>query len=321
MAAILKDPANKRFVVVSHLRPDGDALGCQLAFGLVLKALGKEVTIWNEDGLLNPLKFLPAAELVSRPPFDAPEEFDVLVALDTATYKRLGTPLQAISKVKTTINIDHHPTNPGYGDLSYIDPVAPATGQILYEFFHSQGFPISPEIASNLFVAISTDTGSFQYPSTTAQTYEIAAQLIRLGAESAKLSQQLYGTFPLRRVYLLRALLHTLELSAEDRVAIFSLDLKMTKELNALPEDNEGLIDVIRSIDTVEIAGFLEELVDDQGPMIRISLRSKHPSVDVSAICQHFGGGGHVLAAGARVRGTLSEVKSRLLEVIHKTLP
>ncbi len=306
----------QRFVVVSHLRPDGDALGCQLALGLCLRAAGKDVTLWNEDGMLDKLRFLPGSELISRPP-EAPEDFEVLVALDTAAYARLGTPIRSINQVGLTLNLDHHISNNGYGDLAYIDPTAPATGQILYELFASQQFPVTPEMATNLFAAISTDTGSFQYPQTSARTYEIGAALIRAGVNVGELSRELYESYPLRRVELLRALLNSLKLTAQGRAASFALSLETCVALGAIPEDNEGLIDHLRAIDSVVVAAFFEELPDG---LVRISLRSKTPAVDVSAICARYGGGGHQLAAGARIRGSLPEVETRVLAHIAEEI-
>ncbi|MDQ6623505.1 MAG: DHH family phosphoesterase, partial [Verrucomicrobiota bacterium] len=121
----------RRIAVLSHLRPDGDALGSQLAFGLAVRALGKEVAIWNEDGMLEKYRFMPCAELLVRPP-QTPEDFDLGVALDTAVQNRLGSAFEVV-RAPRWINLDHHPTNPRYGDLNYIDPIAPATGQILFE--------------------------------------------------------------------------------------------------------------------------------------------------------------------------------------------
>lgn len=305
----------RRFVIVSHLRPDGDALGSQLALGLSLRAAGKDVTLWNEDGMLDKLRFLPGAELVSAPPA-APQEFDALIALDTAAESRLGTPLAAI-RTGYTINIDHHISNIGYGDLARIDATSPATGQIVYEMLEAEGFPVDSAIATNLFAAISTDTGSFQYPQTSARTYEIGAALIRCGVNVGELSQQLYESHPYRRVELLRTLLNTLEMTSERRVASFALTLEATARLGVLPEDNEGLIDHLRAIDTVIVAAFFEELPEG---LIRISLRSKTAAVDVSAICGSFGGGGHQLAAGARVRGELGEVQARVLARIDEAI-
>ena len=303
---------NQRFAVLSHVRPDGDALGSQLALGLSLKQLGKDVRIWNEDGMLAKYSFLPSANLLTKPPAD-PEDVDVAIALDTAIQNRLGTALPAVRSAKVWINIDHHPSNPGYGDLVQIDPKAPATGEILFELIKSEKLPIDAAIAENLYVAISTDTGSFQYPNTTARTLEIAAELIRAGVDVGRVSQLTYENYPRRRVELLRDLLGTMRFDVNDRVASFSLSLATAKKLGVLPEDNEGLIDHLRAIRGVIVAVFFEELPDGK---VRVSMRSKSEKVNVCAICEKFGGGGHVLAAGARVRGTLPEVEKKVLEEV-----
>jgi bifunctional oligoribonuclease and PAP phosphatase NrnA len=301
---------HQRFVILSHVRPDGDALGSQLALALSLKQLGKDIRIWNEDGMLEKYSFLACPQLLTKPPSGA-EDVDVAIALDTATQNRLGTAFQAIRTAKIWINIDHHPSNPGYGDLVYVDPAAPATGQILFELIKSERLPFDRAIAENLYVAISTDTGSFQYPNTTARTFEIAAELVRAGVDVGRISQQVYENYPRRRVELLRELLRTMRFEGGGRVASFSLSLKTAAELGVLPEDNEGLIDHLRAIRGVIVAVFFEELPDGK---VRVSMRSKNEKTDVCAICQKFGGGGHTLAAGARVRGSLAEVEQKILE-------
>jgi bifunctional oligoribonuclease and PAP phosphatase NrnA len=301
---------HKRFAVVSHVRPDGDALGSTLALVLALKEMGKDVRAWNEEGMLEKYSFLPGAQLLTRPS-TTPEEFDVAIALDTATQNRLGTAAAAIRNAKLWINIDHHPSNPGYGDLVYIDPIAPATGQILFELMKGEGFPINTAIAENLYAAISTDTGSFQYPNTTARTFEIAAELVRAGVDVGRLNQLLYENYPKRRVDLLRELLATMRFGCDSKLAWFSLNQATAKSVGALPEDNEGLIDYLRAIRGVIVAIFFEELADGK---VRVSMRSKNPAVDVCAICQSFGGGGHTLAAGARVRGSLTDVSQKIVE-------
>ena len=301
-----------RFAVLGHVRPDGDALGSQLALGLSLKQLGKDVRIWNEEGMLEKYNFLPDANLLTKPPTE-PEDVDVAIALDTAIQNRLGTTLPAIRSAKLWINIDHHPSNPGYGDLIYIDSKAPATGQILFELIKSEKLPLDSAIAQNLYVAISTDTGSFQYPNTTARTFEIAAELVQAGVDVGRVSQLTYENYPRRRVELLRDLLGTMRFEANGRVASFSLSLATAEKLGALPEDNEGLIDHLRAIRGVIVAVFFEELPDGK---VRVSMRSKNEKVNVCAICEKFGGGGHVLAAGARVRGTLAEVEKKILEEV-----
>jgi phosphoesterase RecJ-like protein len=301
---------HNKFAVLSHVRPDGDALGSTLALALSLKGLGKEVRAWNEEGMLEKYNFLAQAELLTQPPSE-PEDFDVVVALDTAVQNRLGTTTSAVRHAKLWINIDHHPSNPRYGDLVYIDPTAPATGQILFEFLTNQNFPITPEIAENLYAAISTDTGSFQYPNTTVRTFEIAAELVRCGVEVGRISQLLYENFPRRRTELLRELLGTMQFGCDGKLAWFSLSKAAALALGVIPEDNEGLIDNLRAIRGVIVAIFFEELPDGK---VRVSMRSKNEAVDVCAICTQFGGGGHVLAAGARVRGTLPEVEKKIVE-------
>src|SRR6266705_3278690 len=308
---------HKCFAVLSHIRPDGDALGSQLALALSLQRLGKKVRVWNEDGMLEKYSFLPRGDLLTKPPHTA-EDVDAAIALDTAIQNRLGTAFTAVRSAKIWINIDHHLSNPGYGDLVHVDPTAPATGQIIFDLIKSQGFPFSREIAENLYAAISTDTGSFQYPKTSARTFEIAAELVRAGGlDVGKISQELYENYPRRRLELLRELLRTMRFSAHDRVASFSLSLKTATDLGVLPEDNEGLIDHLRAVRGVIVAVFFEELAEGK---VRVSMRSKDEAVDVCAICQKFGGGGHTLAAGARIRGSLAEVEEKVLEEIREVL-
>src|SRR6266545_5650555 len=303
---------HQRFAILSHVRPDGDALGSQLALALSLQQLGKNVRVWNEDGMLEKYSFLPRSELLTKPPSPA-ADVDVAIALDTAIQNRLGTALAAVGSARIWINIDHHRSNPGYGDLVIVDSNAPATGEMIFSLIKSQGLPFNHDIAENLYAAISTDTGSFQYPKTSARTFEIAAELIRTGLDVGRLSQQLYENYPRRRLELLRELLRTMRFQQEGRVASFGLTLKTAAELGVLPEDNEGLIDHLRAVQGVIVAVFFEELSDGK---VRVSMRSKNERVDVCAICQKFGGGGHTLAAGARVRGTLAEVEERVLKEV-----
>jgi bifunctional oligoribonuclease and PAP phosphatase NrnA len=308
--------SRQRFVVMSHVRPDGDALGCTIAMALCLKALGKDVTAWNEEGVLEKFRYLPGWEIVTTPPAE-PQEFDVAIVLDTSVQDRVGKCLPAVKHAGIWINIDHHITNPGFGDLVHIDSTAPATGQILHELFRSGELPYTYEMADNIYVAISTDTGSFQYAGTSARTYEIGAELIRAGVNVADLSRKMYENYPRRRLELLRALLNTLRFSSNDRCASVSLTQAAAAELGVLPEDNEGLIDHIRAIQGVQVAVFFEELPEGK---VRVSMRSKDERVDVAKICALFGGGGHKLAAGARIKGLLADVQDRVLAAIDNAL-
>jgi len=296
---------SRTIAVLSHVRPDGDAIGSQLALALSLSAMEKTVSAWNEDGLPEAFQFLSKSELVTTPPREA-QVFDLVIALDTATRDRLGTSLQAIKHAERWINIDHHASNPRYGDLNYLDFTAPATGQIVFELIQEQGYPLNIEIAEALFVAISTDTGSFRYRNTSAHTFEVVAELVRHGVEVGHISHYLYESQPKRRVLLLHELLQNARFYADDQIATMALTLEKKQQLGIQPADTDGLIDVIRAVDTVMVAILFEELENDR---VRISMRSKESEIDVNKISQEFGGGGHPLAAGARIRGSLKEVE------------
>jgi bifunctional oligoribonuclease and PAP phosphatase NrnA len=301
-----------RILVASHIRPDGDALGSTIAVALWIQELGKTVTAWNEHGVTQRYNYLPRHELISAP--DAvPQPFDVVVALDNSVKSRLGSVLDGVAQVGTLINIDHHISNEGYGDLNYVDPTAPATGQIIYEFFKEIGAPLSSDMAANLFAAISTDTGSFQYPGTDSRTFQAAAALVDVGVDVGTLSRKMYDNQPRRRLDLLRHALNEARFSCDGHLASYSLSLAAVDQIGVLPEDNEGIIDHLRSVEGVVAAVFFEELPEGG---VRVSARSKDPRVDVCEICKTFGGGGHPLAAGARMRGSIAEVEEKFLEAV-----
>ncbi len=315
IARLLRERDN--YLILSHLRPDGDALGSQIALGLSLRALGKTVTIWNEDGVTDGLEFLPESRLCTQPNGEA-KAFDVVVALDCARFDRLGTPLEKIANSPYWINIDHHGSNSAYGDAVYIDSSSPATGEILARLMFEHDLPMSREIAENLYVAISTDTGSFQYPNTTAETLEITAKLVRQGLDIGEINRLTYSNYPFRRVQVLRDLLNGAELLVDGRVATMTLARKLAEDLKLQPEDTEGAINLIRAIDTVIVAAFFEEM--DTGK-IRVSLRSKDADiVNVSEVAQTFDGGGHALAAGCRMPGPLDDAKAKVLKEIENAI-
>lgn len=306
------------FVILSHVRPDGDAIGSQIALGMALEAAGKRVRLINEDGLPENLAFLPASDRIETPPAEPLEDVEVAIALDTATKPRLGeNALHAASKATLWLNIDHHVTNPRYGDLNLIDDRSPATGQIIYHLLRALELPLPDASRDAIYVAVSTDTGSFQYPSTTAETYEMAADLIRRGLDVGRINSLTYDSHPFRRLELMRALLATLQRSADGRVAHWELTMATREALGVKPEDSEGLIDIIRAIEGVVVAVFFEELPDGK---IRISMRSKDLRANVSEICQQFGGGGHALAAGIRMRGPLAEAREQVLAAVSAAL-
>lgn len=308
---------NQTFALMSHVRPDGDAIGSQLALGLALEAMGKTVYYWNEDGLPESMAFLPHSEKISLPPEIAPQ-IDVAVALDTATKPRLGeNNLRAAAAAALWLNIDHHISNPRYGDINYVDGGSPATGQIIYEIIKKLDMPLTAGSRDAIYTAVSTDTGSFQYDSTTAATYRMAADLLDRGLAVGSMNAKIYDNQPYRKIELLRILLNSLELCADGKVAHWQM-LDSTRVNLALHyDDSEGLIDMIRAISGVQVAVFFEELSDAK---IRVSMRSKDRSVNVCDIAAQFGGGGHALAAGIRMAGPLEEAKEKVLSAINTVI-
>lgn len=309
--------AHQRFVIISHVRPDGDAIGSQLALGYSLMAMGKEVFLVNEDGVPESLEFLKGVGKVTKPPSE-PLEIEVAIAVDTATKPRLGDgALHAASNAGFWINIDHHISNPEYGDLNLIDATKPATGQIIYELINALGYPLPDETRDAIYVAVSTDTGSFQYQSTTAETYAMGADLIRRGLDVGKINADTYDNHPYRRLELMRALLNTLNISANGKLAHWELLDATREKLELQPDDSEGLIDMIRAVRGVQVAVFFEELPDGN---IRVSMRSKDQQVNVCNVATQFGGGGHALAAGIRMPGPLAEAKSQVLSALQAAM-
>lgn len=308
---------HQSFVLISHVRPDGDAIGSQLALGYALIAAGKNVRLINEDGLPENLAFMAGSERIEMPPTE-PLEVEVAIALDTATKPRLGDrALNAASNAKIWLNIDHHVSNPGYGDLNLIDSTSPATGQILYQLITALGLPLPAESRDAIYVAVSTDTGSFQYPSTTAVTYDLAADLIRRGLDVGTINSNIYDNHPYRRLQLMCVLLNSLERTPDGMVASWEMRDQTRIDLSLTPDDSEGLIDYIRAIRGVQVAVFFEELPDGK---IRVSMRSKDRRYNVCEIAAEFGGGGHALAAGIRMTGPLENAKALVLAAIRRRI-
>ena len=304
-------------LVLGHARPDGDALGSQLGLARVLRERGKEVVCWNAGPLPGGLMFLPGMDEVVAPDGGEAPDFDLVVALDTANRERLGDAvtgaLDGRGKWKAWLTIDHHASNEGYGDLVLVNGEAPATGEIVHDLCEAAGWEIPAEAAECLYVAISTDTGSFQYASTTAHTYEVVSRLVRRGVDVARVNRLTYHNHGARRVELLKSLLNHSTVSADGKVADCVLTMAEKERIGHRPGDGEGLIDILRGIDTVVVAAWFEETEDGK---VRVSLRSKDKAADVSALAARFGGGGHVLAAGVRMPGPLGEAREKVLAAL-----
>lgn len=306
---------NKTFCIVGHIRPDGDCIGSQLGLALALQNEGKQVTVWNQDAIPQKYKFLNTSGLFEQP--RAGKQFDCVIATDCATFERLGKAGDCVSDRKVLINIDHHESNTRYGDLNWVSPREPSTGELIFRLLKAAGWTITRPIADQLFTAVSTDTGSFQYPSTRPGTFHVGAELVTRGANLAKICDEVYQSYPLSRARLLRHVYSTFRLTAGDRIAWFWLKKKDFTRTGAESDDTEGLIDHIRAIAPVEVACVFEEV---EPKITRLSLRSKSADINVSEICQQFGGGGHPAAAGARIPGTPLAVQRKVLAAVKRAL-
>lgn len=315
IADILRN--QKSFLVLTHYRPDGDAVGSQLALVILLKNLGKQVEAWNDDEVPAKFRFLPQSALIQKPPAE-PNDFDVVISIDVSTWQRVGTAAQRIGKKKHFINIDHHVSNEKFADINWIVPEAPASGQIAYDLIKRGGFQLTREMAMCLFAAISTDTGSFTYSSTSAASLRVAAELVETGLNVGEISRHIYESYPYARLQLLQKALADLKLSHNGRLAYCWVTNEMYEESGAKREDTEGLIDYARSIEGVNVAVLFEE--SSEPGKIRISLRSKNPKVDVNSVARRFGGGGHREAAGARITGETHEIEQKVLAAIDAAL-
>ena len=303
------------FCIAGHVRPDGDCIGSQLGLALALQNEGKKVTVWNEDPVPQKYKFLNPDGLFAKP--KPGEQFDCVVATDCASFERLGKVGDCIGERKIFINIDHHESNTRYADVNWVSPREPSCGELIYRLLKVARWPITPPIADLLFTGISTDTGSFQYATTRPGTFHAGAELVTRGANLAKICDEVYQSYPLSRAKLLKHVYSKFRLTDHDRIAWFWLKQKDFNRTGAESDDTEGLIDHIRAIEPVVVACVFEELEPE---LTRISLRSKSAQVNVSEICQQFGGGGHPAAAGARIPGTPLAVQRKVIAAVKRAL-
>lgn len=305
----------RTFCVVGHIRPDGDCVGSQLGVTLALRNEGKQAVCWNEDPIPQKYEFLDPDHLFQKP--KPGQKFDCVVATDAASFERLGKVGGCVADRKLLINIDHHQSNTRYGDLNWVSAHEPSTGELIYRLLKVAKWPITKQIADCLFTAVSTDTGSFQYSTTRPGTYHVAGELVRRGANLAKICDEVYESYPLSRARLLRHVYSHFKLTHQNQIAWFWLRKADFVRAGADSSETEGLIDHIRAIAPVVVACVFEEVGPD---LTRISLRSKSGQVNVNEIAAQFGGGGHPAAAGARIPGKPLSVQRQVIGAIKRSL-
>ena len=303
--------SNRAFLITSHIRLDGDAIGSELALYHILKAMGKEASVYNRDATPQMYRFLPGAEVIVNR-LDPSRGYDAAFILDCSEIERVGEEAPAIGAIRNIINIDHHISNGAFGDLTLLDPKASSTGEMVYSLLGALSVEVSRDIAVNLYTAILTDTGAFRYSNTGRKTFEIAGRLVSRGADPWWISQSVYENNPAQKMKLLAKALDTLIFFDGGKIAFIHVTQDMLASSGALWEHTDGFVEFPRSIQGVEVAAFFSEI--GQG-VYKVSLRSRG-HVDVEMIAGRFGGGGHHSAAACRIPGDLETARQRLVEAI-----
>lgn len=302
----------ERFGITSHLGPEGDSIGSQLALRLILENLGKEAVIVNRDPPPQNLRFLPGADKILRPS-ELKQSFKVWFVVDCGDISRVGEELQNALKSAFMINIDHHLSNPGFGHINYIKPLA-STCQIIYELAHHLGVPMSKELADCIYTGIVADTDSFRNANVSPEVLRTAAELLAYGADPRHIAIQLYER---RRWSELKLLSHVLaHAQLMDGIIWSAISKEVFAQTGASINETERLVEELRAAEGIEVAVLFKEL--DNGK-VKVSFRSKD-SFSVDGIARAFGGGGHEKAAGCLIVGKLSEVETVVLEELRRRL-
>jgi len=304
---------NERFLLVTHVNPDGDAIGSLGALALVLEKMNKQVMAYCQDEVPAFLQFLPYSDrIVSEIP--GPDRFEVLVVLDCGELDRIGSAAEVLQHVQKIIHIDHHGSGNDFGQLNLVQPECSSTAEILYEIFQAVPVSLSLEAAENIYTAILTDTGSFRFANTTTRALAIAAEMVSLGVVPEKVAAEVYDNLSPERVRLLSLSLKTLTLKSSGRLAAMHVSRRMLEETKTGVMDTEGFVNYPRAISTAQMAIFFREMDSGQ---VNVSLRSRG-GLNVAEFARTYEGGGHHNAAAFRSQGPLSEVIEKVLAAAEK---
>ena len=300
--------------IMAHETPDGDAIGSCLAMKLALKQLGK-----NADVIIREVPqifdFLPGREEIKM--YSDIEKYDLAISLDCADFKRLvGN--EYFERAKQTIVIDHHGSNKMYGDINFVNPVAPACCQILIGMFQYFNINIDKELGTCILTGIITDTGGFRYSGVTPETFEFTADLLQKGVNVSEIYKRVLDTRTKANFELMKRIIDRMEFLEDGKVTFTYITNKDLEEVNAGIGDHEGLVEVGRDVEGVEVSVFIRQKDDDINSY-KISMRS-NDYVNVSDVCLMFGGGGHEKAAGAVIQGDIETVKQKIINELRKVL-
>ncbi len=298
VAELRRRPA---FVMVSHVKPDGDTLGAGLALGIALKRLGKRVAYFNQDPVPRNLRFLPDAEFVSREiPADFPPD-TLYVFGDMSDHARAGEFLPKVDRANM-LDIDHHLGNSHFGALNFVIPTETSTGTAVMRLFREMNAHIDPKIATCILTTIMTDTGGFMHSNTTSETLELAAELMRAGADKEQITEEIFGNKRVAATRLLGRVIDEMQFAHDGKYCFSHVDDEMLKLTGADGEDTEDMVNVLRGQEGVDVAALFKAYDGE----IRVSLRSSG-RVSVQAAAARLGGGGHFRASGLTLHGSLGE--------------
>ena len=302
----------QRFVLSSHSRPDGDSIGSQLAMAYALRALGKEATVVNADAAPPPLMTFPGVpDIRIAPRVDG--NFDAAIIMECSDLARTG--VAGLDKY-FVINIDHHPGNSGFGQINWFDSSAAACAEMVFDIIAAAGVPLSLEIATHVYLAILTDTGSFHYSGISPHTFDICRQALEAGVDPVLAARTVYDSNNMGRLKLFGSVLSAMQIDPTGRIAILYVDHEMARVAGGTYEDTEGLINLPLTVKEIQAVVFFKR---SEGDEYRVSLRSKG-DIDIGAVAKEFGGGGHKNASGCTVTGVIDTLQKTFIEKMERAI-
>ena len=303
--------SSKKILLLSHMNPDGDTLGSMCAmYGMIYKRFKKKADMSIVSNVPYNYRFLPYINLAQRH-FDKSLVYDLVISLDVASIERTLDAQIFFDKAQISVNIDHHKTNPKFGDYQIIEPCASSCGEVLYKYFKAHGWEIDKDSAVCLYTAIMTDTGNFRFDNTSSDVLRIAADLVDAGVNPTEIYKKCYETKTKNFVMFQNYCVNKSEFLEDNKIAYTTIYKKDLEKFSAGEDYTDGIAETLRAIETTEVS-FVAKEVDVK--LTKISMRSK--TVDVAQICEKFGGGGHTFAAGCTIKASVSSAVKKILSEI-----
>lgn len=304
--------SSKKILLLSHVNPDGDTLGSMCAmYSMIYDRFKIKADMNVVSNIPFNYKFIPNINLAQRY-FDPSLVYDLVITLDVAAIDRVRDSKILFDKAKCTVNIDHHKTNPGFGDFQIIEPDASSCGEVLFNYFKKNNWVITKDAATCLYAAIMTDTGNFRFENTTSSVFAAASNLVEDGANPHDIYKYCYETKTKNFVMFQNYCVNKAVFSDDNKIAYTTVYKKDLEKFSAGDDYTDGIAETLRAIDSTEVSFVVKEV---ENKVTKVSMRSKH--IDVASICTKFGGGGHTYAAGCTIKATVEDSISKLLKEIE----